>query len=247
MNPEYFTVQIQLPDPRGLSIERCPLDPDPTAPYALTFFQHPTISELLAPVQQLPTFRLDVSLGRLEFSAHDMMTREEWLALQLLQGVRDRKRRERSGILQHLQRKLLALEEGLLSAREALFERTETGEGRSMGLREGQAENRPPGPGLARATSMRRQNVAAATNPPTTTTNPTTEPGKAVSAEPLWALGDRVRRLELEVAQTRQLVEDEFRLLLDSARYLQRLHAELLQERARVRFAFGFYIGFLVY
>lgn len=232
-------LQIQLPDPLLPDSVRCTRDQLPgPQPTPETQFQPPTIrqarppliprlpvpkshplsaftcSELQSTRAELTRYRLDVRLGRLELAAHERMTREEWLALQLMQGVRQRKRRERSGLLHLLQRRLLAHEEALLAAREDLFQRSARLDAL---VRDRQAKTRAGrrGTGPAAPEAEREAQVEAARD------------------EALVAF-ERLRVVEAEVAYTRQLVEGEFELLERSAEALKVLYAELQAEREMV-------------
>ncbi|KAI8465651.1 MAG: hypothetical protein J3K34DRAFT_487137 [Monoraphidium minutum] len=181
-------------------------------------------------VEEGRSYRLDIALGRLEFGVHPLMAREHQLAARLLAMYRELKRRQSVGLAPFYARRLAALEDALLAAREALFAAQEAGGGGGEGA--GGGEGGGDGGDAGGAATQRQRRQAEAVKGGRDQGAGGGGEGGDGNAEVL-ALAARLAALEGEVAEARQLLQEERGLLTATVDAMGRVWGQLLEVRAR--------------
>ncbi|GBF93799.1 hypothetical protein Rsub_06131 [Raphidocelis subcapitata] len=222
--------------------EPCPLKPHKERP-ARRWDQNEaeTATAFLAPAahgggaaEEGRSYRLDVEVGRLEFGVHPGMGPEQRLAAKLLATYRELKRRQAVRLGPFYARRLAALEDALLAARAALFEAQEEGCGDGGGGGGGGGGGAGSGGGAqqaaaeaAGASPARRQSAAAGGGRRDQDGEPASQQDRVLE------LARRCAQLERDVAEARQLREEEAALLARTVGAMRRTWGELLAVRSR--------------
>lgn len=90
--------------------------PDPNAPYLTLDDGLPRfLSDFSEGAAGVASFRLHVQLGKIELATHPLMSREQWLARQMLTLYRDVELRKSVGLEEYYENRLLSVEEVSMS------------------------------------------------------------------------------------------------------------------------------------
>ncbi|CAG9467202.1 unnamed protein product [Pedinophyceae sp. YPF-701] len=111
---------LQGANPLRRELGRDPKRHDPMAPHLALVVREPGVA-MLTSSDEVRKYRLDLEVPRVQLAAHPAMTREDWLASRLAAVYQGYRTREHAGLQALYSRRLMALEEELLEAREQLF------------------------------------------------------------------------------------------------------------------------------